>query len=54
LPGAWCHRAAGAAIVRVSALGHVRVEKDGRPLDSPELVVPRELLYYLPSHRDGR
>jgi hypothetical protein len=41
-------------MVRVFALGHARVKKDGGPLDSPDLVKPRELLYYLSSHREGR
>jgi predicted ATPase/DNA-binding SARP family transcriptional activator len=45
-----------AAMLRVLALGPGRVEKDGRPLDaSPDWTQkPRELLYYLLSHRKGR
>jgi hypothetical protein len=46
---------AGVPVVRVFALGHARVEKEGRPLDSPDLIQkPRELLYYLLSHPEGR
>jgi len=42
-------------VVHVFALGHARVEKEGRPLDSPDLIQkPRELLYYLLSHPEGR
>jgi predicted ATPase/DNA-binding SARP family transcriptional activator len=42
-------------VVRVFALGHARVEKDGHSIDSPDLIQkPRELLYYLLSHPEGR
>ena len=41
--------------LRIVALGPERVEKGGRPIDSPDFIQkPRELLYYLLSHRDGR
>jgi DNA-binding SARP family transcriptional activator len=47
--------AAGSTVMRIFALGHVRVEQDGRPLDSPEWIQkPRELFYYLLSHPEGR
>jgi DNA-binding SARP family transcriptional activator len=43
--------ASGAAVLRVFALGPARVEKGGRPLDSPDWIhKPRELLFYLLSH----
>jgi DNA-binding SARP family transcriptional activator len=44
------------AELRVLALGPARVEKGGRPLDSsPDWIQkPRELLYYLLSHPEGR
>jgi predicted ATPase/DNA-binding SARP family transcriptional activator len=46
---------AEAAALRIFALGPARVEKEGRPLDSPDWIQkPRELLYYLLSHPDGR
>jgi predicted ATPase/DNA-binding SARP family transcriptional activator len=39
----------------VFALGRARVEKDGLPVDSPDLIQkPRELLYYLLSHPEGK
>jgi two-component SAPR family response regulator len=45
----------GAAALRVFALGRARVERDGVPLDSPDWTQkPRELLYYLLSHPEGR
>ena len=41
--------------LRIVALGPERVEKSGRPLDSPDFIQkPRELLYYLLSHPGGR
>ncbi len=44
-----------AAEVRVFALGPARVEKEGLPIDSPDWIhKPRELLYYLLSHPEGR
>jgi DNA-binding SARP family transcriptional activator len=48
--------ASGKVVLRVFALGPARVEKDGRPLaSSPDWVQkPRELLYYLLSHPEGR
>jgi hypothetical protein len=47
--------AAGTAVTRIYALGRVRVEKVGRPLDSPDWIQKsRELLYYLLSHPEGR
>ena len=47
--------AAGSTVMRIFALGHARVEQDGRPLDSPEWIQkPRKLLYYLLSHPEGR
>jgi predicted ATPase/DNA-binding SARP family transcriptional activator/Tfp pilus assembly protein PilF len=56
--GGWEHArqpARGTPVVRVFALGHARVEKDARPIDSPDLIQkPRELLYYLLSHPEGR
>jgi predicted ATPase/DNA-binding SARP family transcriptional activator len=43
------------AEVRVFALGPARVEKEGLPIDSPDWIhKPRELLYYLLSHPEGR
>jgi len=30
--------AAGSTVMRIFALGHARVEQDGRPLDSPEWI----------------
>jgi two-component SAPR family response regulator len=44
------------AELRVLALGPARVEKGGRPLDSsPDWIQkPRELLFYLLSHPEGR
>jgi DNA-binding SARP family transcriptional activator len=43
------------ATLQIFALGGARVEKDGRPIDSPDLIQkPRELLYYLLSHPEGR
>jgi DNA-binding SARP family transcriptional activator len=42
-------------VVRVFVLGHARVEREGMPIDSPDLIQkPRELLYYLLSHPEGR
>jgi predicted ATPase/DNA-binding SARP family transcriptional activator len=47
--------AAGTAALRIFALGTARVEKEGRPLDSPNRIEKsRELLYYLLSHPEGR
>jgi DNA-binding SARP family transcriptional activator len=48
--------AAGVAVLRIFALGAARVEKGGRPLDpSPDWIQkPRELLFYLLSHPQGR
>ena len=44
-----------ADVLRVFALGPARVERGGRPLASPEWIQkPRELLFYLLSHPDGR
>ena len=44
-----------AAVLRVFALGSARVEKSGRPLDSPDWIhKSRELLFYLLSHQEGR
>jgi two-component SAPR family response regulator len=41
--------------MRIYALGRARVEREGRPLDSPDWIQkPRELLYYLLSHPEGR
>jgi DNA-binding SARP family transcriptional activator len=41
--------------LRIFALGPARVEKDGRPLDSADWIQkPRELLYFLLSHPEGR
>jgi non-specific serine/threonine protein kinase len=41
--------------LHVFAFGRARVEKDGVPIDSPDLIQkPRELLYYLLSHPEGR
>jgi hypothetical protein len=38
--------ASGTVAVRIFALGQALVEKDGRPLDSPDWIQkPRELLY---------
>jgi two-component SAPR family response regulator len=46
---------AEAPAVRVYALGRARVEKEGHPLDSPDWIQkPRELLYYLLCHPEGR
>ena len=43
------------ATLHVFAFGRSRVEKDDLPLDSPDLIQkPRELLYYLLSHPEGR
>jgi two-component SAPR family response regulator len=43
------------AVVRIFAFGNRRVERDGRPLDSPDWSQkPRELLYFLLSHPEGR
>jgi DNA-binding SARP family transcriptional activator len=49
-------KATTTAELRVFALGPARVEKDGRPLDSsPDWIYkPRELLYYLLCHPEGR
>jgi predicted ATPase/DNA-binding SARP family transcriptional activator len=48
-------RAAGQAVTRIYALGRSRVEREGLPLDSPDWIQkPRELLYYLLSHPEGR
>jgi DNA-binding SARP family transcriptional activator len=49
-------KATTTAELRVFALGPARVEKDGRPLDSsPDWIQkPRELLYYLLCHPEGR
>jgi DNA-binding SARP family transcriptional activator len=47
--------AARAAPLCVFAFGRARVEKDGLPIDSPDLIQKsRELLYYLLSHPEGR
>ncbi len=41
--------------LRIYALGPARVEKEGSTLDSPDWTLkPRELLYYLLSHPQGR
>ena len=49
------HPPPAGATVRIFALGPARVEKDGRPIDSPDWIQkPRELLYYLLSHPEGR
>jgi predicted ATPase/DNA-binding SARP family transcriptional activator len=41
--------------LRIFALGPARVEKGGRPLASPDWILkPRELLFYLLSHPEGR
>jgi predicted ATPase/DNA-binding SARP family transcriptional activator len=46
---------AGPVVLRISAFGAARVEKEGRPLDSPDWIQKsRELLYYLLSHPEGR
>ncbi len=46
---------AGPVVLRISAFGAARVEKDGVALDSPDWIQkPRELLYYLLSHPEGR
>ena len=43
------------AMLHIFALGRARVEKDGLPIDSPDLIQkPRELLYYLLSHPEGK
>jgi hypothetical protein len=43
------------AVVRIFAFSHTRVERDGRPLYSPDWIQkPPELLYYLLSHAEGR
>jgi two-component SAPR family response regulator len=48
-------RAAGQVVTRIYALGRSRVEREGLPLDSPDWIQkPRELLYYLLSHPEGR
>ena len=45
----------GASTLCVFAFGRARVEKDGLPIDSPDLIQKsRELLYYLLSHPDAR
>jgi DNA-binding SARP family transcriptional activator len=42
-------------VLRISALGPARVEKEGRPLDSPDWIQKsRELLYFVLSHPEGR
>ena len=42
-------------VLRIFVLGPARVEREGLPLDSPDWTQkPRELLYYLPSHLEGR
>ena len=42
-------------MMRVVSLGNALVEKGGKPIDSPDLIQkPRELLYYLLSHPEGR
>ncbi len=47
--------AARAATLHIFAFGRARVEKDGLPIDSPDLIQKsRELLYYLLSHPEGR
>jgi DNA-binding SARP family transcriptional activator len=41
--------------LHIFALGPARVEKEGLPLDSPDWIQkPRELLYFLLSHPEGR
>jgi DNA-binding SARP family transcriptional activator len=41
--------------LRIVAFGPARVEKDGLPLDSPDWIQkPRELLFFLLSHPEGR
>ena len=48
-------RAPGQAVTRIFALGRSRVEREGLPLDSPDWIQkPRELLFYLLSHPEGR
>jgi DNA-binding SARP family transcriptional activator len=43
------------ASLQIFALGPARVEKEGFPIDSPDWSLkPRELLYYLLSHPEGR
>jgi len=43
------------ATLHIFAFGRARVEKDGLPIDSPDLIQKsRELLYYLLSHPEGR
>ena len=43
------------AMLHIFAFGRARVEKDGQPIDSPDLIQKsRELLYYLLSHPDPR
>ena len=47
--------ATGADVLRIYALGRARVEREGSPLDSPDWThKPREMLYYLLSHPEGR
>ncbi len=47
--------AAGRDVLRIFALGGARVEKSGAPLESPDWILkPRELLYYLLTHPEGR
>jgi DNA-binding SARP family transcriptional activator len=42
-------------VLRIFALGQARVERDGLPIHSPDWTnKPRELLYYLLSHPEGR
>ena len=41
--------------LHIFALGSARVEKEGLPIDSPDLLQkPRELIYFLLSHPEGR
>jgi two-component SAPR family response regulator len=41
--------------MRIFAFGRARVEREGVPIDSPDLIhKSRELLYYLLSHPEGR
>jgi len=43
------------ATLHIFALGRARVERDGLPIDSPDLIQKsRELLYYLLAHPEGR
>jgi len=47
--------AEGTAALHVFALGRARVEREGDLIDSPDWIQkPRELLYYLLSHPEGR